>query len=432
VRDLILAVIILGSIPFAFLKPHVGVYLWYWVGFMNPHRFTWGFMYSFPVALCMGAGTIIGSLFVRKKAPILQAPETILLLALMALFTFNTIFALFATAWPEWEKFIKVLVMTFVTVMLMDTRPKLRMLLVVVVLSIGIMAAHGAIWGVVTGAQYRLWGPPGSSLEDNNAMGLALNMTIPLALFLSRTEPRKRDRLAFFAIGIFSMFGVILTYSRGGLLGLATILGMLFYRARRNVGLAFGMIAAFLVILAFLPSAWFERMSTIKTYEEDESAQSRLNTWGFAWELATKRPLTGGGFEGFRANPTNQNPHSIYFGMLGEQGFIGFGCFIALLVTCYTGLGALEKRTRGDPSLQWYADLAAMVKISLAGFMVSGAFLNLQYFDLFYLIVAIVAIMRYLIRVESTVPAPDTGGTKAPAPKRTVRFGPERTAGQTA
>jgi hypothetical protein len=39
-RDLILISIILGSIPVALVKPYVGIYLWYWIGFTG-HRFTW-------------------------------------------------------------------------------------------------------------------------------------------------------------------------------------------------------------------------------------------------------------------------------------------------------------------------------------------------------------------------------------------------------
>ena len=57
-RDVILFAIILTSLPLSFLKPHVGIYFWYWITFMNPHRFTYGFMYSFPVALLSGTATL--------------------------------------------------------------------------------------------------------------------------------------------------------------------------------------------------------------------------------------------------------------------------------------------------------------------------------------------------------------------------------------
>jgi len=433
VRDVILFAIILTSLPLSFLKPHVGIYFWYWITFMNPHRFTYGFMYSFPVALLSGSATMAGALLVRRKAPILQAPEMVILLTMTVLFTFNTVLALFPTAWAEWEKVIKVLIMTFFTVALIDTRPKLRILLMVTVLSIGFVSCKGAIWGVMTGGQYRLWGPEGSALEDNNSMALALNVTIPMALFLAKTELRPRVRLVFLAIALFSLFGVVLTYSRGGLLGLAAVLTLLTYRARRNLGLVFLVIVTCAAVLAFIPSSWYDRMKTIETYEKDDSAMQRIETWHFAWDLALKRPLTGGGFEGFRANPSQgRNPHSIYFGMLGEQGFVVFFLFIALLASCYTGLGRIEKRTRGRPELSWYTDLASMLRVSLVAYMVSGAFLNLQYFDLFYLVVALVAIMRYLVRVESAALASAPGAPKPAPVKRQVRWGPERTSPQSA
>lgn len=432
-RDVILFAIILVSLPISFLKPHIGIYFWYWITFMNPHRFTYGFMYSFPVALLSGAATMAGALLLRRKAPLLRSPEMVLLLTMTVLFTLNTMVAMFPTAWIEWEKVVKVLIMTFFTVVLIDTRPKLRMVLIVTVLSIGFVSCKGAIWGVLTGGQYRLWGPEGSALEDNNSMALALNVHIPMALFLAKTEQRPRVRLAFLVIALFSLFGVVLTYSRGGLLGLAAVLVMLTYRARRSVGLIFLMIVAFGTILVFIPHTWYDRMKTIETYEEDDSAMQRIETWKFAWSLALQRPLTGGGFEGFRANPSQgRNPHSIYFGMLGEQGFVVFFLFIALLASCYTGLARIEKRTRGRPELAWYADLSAMLRVSLVGYMVSGTFLNLQYFDLFYLLVALVAIMRYLVRVESAALASAPGAPQQAPVKRKVRWGPERVSPQSA
>ncbi|HET9251422.1 MAG TPA: putative O-glycosylation ligase, exosortase A system-associated [Candidatus Eisenbacteria bacterium] len=421
-RDLILLAVLVACIPISFLKPYIGIYVWYWIGFMNPHRFTYGFMYSFPVAMGVGAATIAGSFLVRRKAPLLRSPEMVILLILAALFTVNTLFALFPSAWKEWDTTIKVLIMTFFTVVLIDTREKLRYLVIVTVVSIGLVAAKGAIWGMFTSAQYRLWGPAGSFLEDNNSMALALNMLLPIALFLAKTEPKRMARLFFFGMFLCCMFSVFLTYSRGGLLGLVAVISMLVYRARRNIWLMLATVAVFGTILAFIPSHWYDRMKTIQTYEQDESAQSRLQTWGFAWELALDRPLTGGGFEGFRANPSDKNPHSIYFGILGEQGFIALGFFIALLISCQLSLGRMEREAKRRPELRWYGDLAAMLRISLIGYMVSGAFLNLQYFDFFYLVVGFVAIMRYLLPRE---PVPSEAAEPVRA-RRPVRWGPER------
>ena len=47
--------------------------------------------------------------------------------------------------------------------------------------------------------------------------------------------------------------------------------------------------------------------------------------------------------------------------------------------------------------MKWAGQLAAMVQASLVGYLVSGAFLNLAYWDMpYYLMVAIV-VTRYLV-----------------------------------
>ena len=41
-RSLVLTLIVFGSIPLIIVKPPVGVLMWSWLGYMNPHRLSWG------------------------------------------------------------------------------------------------------------------------------------------------------------------------------------------------------------------------------------------------------------------------------------------------------------------------------------------------------------------------------------------------------
>jgi len=70
------------------------------------------------------------------------------------------------------------------------------------------------------------------------------------------------------------------------------------------------------------------------------------------------------------------------------------------------------RRARGDPELEWAADLAAMVQVSIVGYMVGGAFLGLAYFDLFYHLVAILLILSY--DVNAKLAAAEALGPLAP------------------
>ena len=90
-------------------------------------------------------------------------------------------------------------------------------------------------------------------------------------------------------------------------------------------------------------------------------------------------------------------PHSIYFGLLAEHGFVGLGVYLMLLVACFLGASRLirgAKRNR-DPEIRAYAD---MFRFSLIGFLVSGTFLGRAYFDYFFTIVAGLVILERVAR----------------------------------
>jgi probable O-glycosylation ligase (exosortase A-associated) len=139
-------------------------------------------------------------------------------------------------------------------------------------------------------------------------------------------------------------------------------------------------------------------MSSIQdAHEVDDSALGRINAWWNAWYLALDR-FIGGGFmiytpevfmryapDAFRVHAA----HSIYFQMLGEHGFVGLTLFLSIGVGTWVYAGRLVQIGSADPARRWCADLGAMVKVSLIGFGVTGAFLSLAYYDLPYYIMAI-------------------------------------------
>ena len=142
----------------------------------------------------------------------------------------------------------------------------------------------------------------------------------------------------------------------------------------------------------------------------DASARSRLNAWSFSWALAKDNPLMGGGFDAFtpalfaRYAPTAKDvhgPHSIYFGVLAEHGFIGLFLYLALIASCFAALHRTKRiaRFRVD---ERGANYANMFRFSLVGFLASGAFLGRAYFDLFFAIVACITILRQISAAEWT------------------------------
>ncbi len=415
-RDILVLAIIFGSVPLCFLNPYFGILMWNWVAIFNPHRFTYGFAYNFPVAYVVALPTIAGTILTRKINRNIFTRESILLLLAWAWFAVTIFYAStvpefsahIAPGFVQLERVSKVLVATFLTILLVTSRERLRNLYLVLALSIGLIAIKGALFGARTGGEFRVWGPPDSFLADNNDFALATNMALPMLFFLAAEEKRRWLKILLrlgFVCGIFS---VLLSYSRGGLLGLVLVLTAVALMSRHKLLTVAFVIVCGLLVFAYAPGKWMERMSGFYHGNIDRSAEGRLNAWHFAIVLTQHYPLTGGGFETFTPDLFQHytpwlffaGPHSIYFQTLGEQGYVGEALFLGLLASCWLSLRRLSRLARQVPSLAWAGPYAYMLRASLLAYMISGAFLPRAYFDFFYTLVATIIIMKIICERE--------------------------------
>ena len=86
--------------------------------------------------------------------------------------------------------------------------------------------------------------------------------------------------------------------------------------------------------------------------------------------------------------------HSNWFGTLGEQGWPGLVMFVLLHVFTWRSATQIIRMVKPHQELTWARDLAAMIQVSLIGYMSAGSFLGLQYFDLFYHPIVIIVVVR--------------------------------------
>ena len=421
-RDFLVLAIILGAAPVCLFNPYFGVLMWYWVTYFNPHRFTWGIAYDFPVAAVIAGPTLIGTLFAKKSIRALAVRETVLLLFLWAWYSFTYIHAqsvpLFAGNMPDADYEIghisKILLFTVVMILLVNTKERLRGVVLVTAGSLGLLAVKGALFGLRTSGESRVWGPPDSFLSDNNAFGLALNMCLPLLFFLAAQEKRKWLRIGIWVTFASTILVILLTYSRGALLGLAVVITALMLKSRHKVVGAFSMVVVAFFVLSFAPDAWMQRMGRFFSGDLDDSAQQRLVSWGTSWNFAHDYPLTGGSFDvlpnvqvfqRYQPRPLplgflSSGPHSIYFQLLADQGFPGLALFLLLIGSCYWSLWRVRVIARSVPSANYLVPYTHMVEVSILGFMVSGAFLGFVYLDVIYQMIGLVVVLKVLLRNE--------------------------------
>jgi putative inorganic carbon (HCO3(-)) transporter len=406
-RDILVFFLIFGSIPFIFKRPAIGVLVFTWVSLMNPHRLTYGAAFDFPFAALIAIVTLASVIINKQPKKFPRTPVTMVLLAFCAWMTFTSFFALEPDlVWREWNRVIKTMFMIFVSLMVLNTERDIKQFVWVVAISLGIFGLKGGLFVLMSGGSYKVYGPSGSYIEENNGMALALVSTLPLIWYLRNQVKSKLVGLGMLAMTIFTAIAAVGSYSRGALLGGAAMLGFLWIKSKNKVGTGVAVIAIVAIIAMVMPAQWFDRMNTIDEYKQDDSAMGRINAWHFAINVASQNFL-GGGFNVFQPrqfyiyapDPLGYHvAHSIFFQVLGDHGFIGLAMFIVLMVCVWRTGTRIIKFCGNAPELKWASDLAKMIQVCVIGYAVSGTFLSLAYFDLYYdFIVILVAMEKFLI-----------------------------------
>jgi putative inorganic carbon (HCO3(-)) transporter len=411
-RDYFVTLLVFSFLPFALRRPVYGGLMWVWISVMNPHTQCWGFATSLPFAQLIAGVTLISLLKSRDKHPLPMTPISVTLILFVLWMNVTTPFALFPNAaWFQWQKVMKIMVMTFVVMMVIRSREDVRRLIWVLVISLGYYGVKGGMFTLRRGGSDRVWGPIGTFIGDNNALALALTMTIPLMYYLMHDLPKRWMRYAMVAAMALCAMAALGTYSRGALLAIVAMLIFMWKKSRHKLAGAALLAALVPLALLFMPEQWGARMDTIAEYEADHSAMGRLNAWHMAFNCARDR-LLGGGFSMYEPMtfamyapiPSDVHAaHSIYFQVLGEHGFVGL--FLYLLLGFFTWRHAawIVRHSRGHADLQWAASLAAMIQASTIGFAVGGAFLSLLYWDVPYYLMAAVMATRALVNVHPDV-----------------------------
>lgn len=407
-RDFLVFAIIFGLIPYIFKHPKFGIYAWSWLGYMNPHRLTWGIAYSFPFSLLVALATLVSFLAWRQPKRMPVNAITGLWLFFLFWMTLTTTFAMFDYAWGQYERVIKIQLFCFLTILVIQNRKDLDVLIWIIALSIGFYSIKGGLFTIQTLGSYRVYGPARTFIEENNALAVASLMVLPLFYYLRLQAERTWVRHLLLAALLLSVISIIGSQSRGALLGMCVTGFFLWLKTPGKIVSGFLMIVVAIGIFSFMPKSWHDRMDLIENYEQDESAMGRIAAWKMSINLANSRPLGAGYspwnpkvYQKYSDNPDdwlrNTAAHSIYFSVLAEHGWIGLILFISIFLTTWVQAGRLVVKTRGSPQLKWAGDLMKMVQVSLVAYGSGGAFLQLTYFDLPWHIVSFVVIVGVLI-----------------------------------
>jgi len=404
-RDLLITCLVFGSLPIILMRPYIGVLVWSWLSYMNPHRLAWGFAYDMPFAQIVAITLLLSIFFSKEK----QSMPRDVLLWVWGLFIVwmlvSTVFSLIPeSARFEFIKVLKIQLVTFLTILLINSRERMRQLIWVIVLSIGFFSTKGGLFTLLSGGSYRVWGPPESFIEENNGLALATLMIVPLMFFLWQSSHRRWIKYGLVIAMLLSLTSVLGSQSRGALLAIIAVAGFFWLKTPAKLLSGLGIVLFALLAWQFMPESWHVRMESIQHYEQDASAMGRINAWHYSVNVANDR-LSGAGMNSWSLNtfaiyapePLDVHAaHSIFFSVLADHGWPGLLLFVLILWLTWRNLAGVIKinQARNYANARESLQLAKMIQISLIAYMSGGAFLSLSYFDLPWHLIAIALLLN--------------------------------------
>lgn len=219
---------------------------------------------------------------------------------------------------------------------------------------------------------------------DENQFAFSLLIPFALALKYIFSERRNGYKLLNAAMFILIAFAVMLSGSRGGLLGILAIFLVFFFgmrQSRKQRFVLLGMIALLALIFSLLPEMFWLRI----TGAADTGGAGRTDIWTVAIAAFKHYFLSGAGLNNFplafsefvTLNPYQGNfrgSHNIYICIAVELGVLGIAFFAATVISHFRLL-----KSRSD-----YMSIA--LKASLAGILVSSFFLDVIWRKPFWLL----------------------------------------------
>jgi putative inorganic carbon (hco3(-)) transporter len=409
-RSLLLLIDMMLLLPISLVHPFVGVLVFDWISFMNPQQISWGFASGWPWALIAFVFTVTGWILSPTEPKHVTITPMIVLMVLFVIgITANMPFALSPAGaeYDAWLRTTKIFVFLIITAALLTNRRRIDALIWIMIISVGYYILDQGGASIATLGGHKAFGPPNSQITDNNAFAAAVLILVPMMNYLRLQARHALIRFGFFLAMTMSILTSLASYSRGALLGVLAVLFVFWLKSKQKIASLIALTTTLVAVLLFMPQKWWDRMHTITHYQGDKSAEGRLYIWRIAWKLFERHPLTGVGFHATdypyvidTVDPGGNvhDIHSIWFQMLAEQGIVVFCIWLAMLAVGLFGCWRLARITRKRPEVSWAYDLARMGQISMLAYFVTGTFLPLSTWDIFFTI--LVAISAAVTVVE--------------------------------
>lgn len=327
-----------------------------------------------------------------------------------------------AEAWEEFTELVIKTVLIFVVIAnVVRTEWRMRLLWFLIIgvsiyLSVNVISDYQAGVFKIGDAEQntqRVMGAIKGLFDNSNDLALHLVTVIPITFVLGIEKKGLIRKLIYFPITLLMVAAVIITFSRGGFLGLiAMVLVLARKLSRRNKSLALAtLVLGVIFFLAVAPASYSGRLATIFDSASDITGSSSQRTQVLKRSIlvALRYPLFGVGIGNFHHKSFQElGTHNAYTQVAAETGIAAMVCYIIFLVHPLRKLRMMEREMfeRNETSRYYY--LAIGLQASLVGYMVASFFAAVAYqWYVYYLVGYAIALRRiyYLEQAEKLNPS---------------------------
>jgi probable O-glycosylation ligase (exosortase A-associated) len=435
-RDLGLAGFLGALLVLGIRRPFLFILGYIYIDIVSPQHVSYFLLSSLPVSLLMFVLAIVGWVITDRKDDVRIAPRQILMALLLIYCGLTTYYVaeFQAEAFEKWDWVWKSMVFAIFLPLTLRTKLRIETVLLFMLLSLAAIIIGAGLKTVLGGSGYGSFAmmvDSNSGLYEDSTLAMVAIMAIPLILYFVKHgtvfPPEWRVSVFCYALIFACLLTPIGTQARTGLVCIA-VLAVLMLRDSKRRGLFIaGAAIGGLLALPLLPSSFAERMGTIRTYQADESAGTRIAVWRWTFEYVQEHPL-GGGFEAYRGNSfsyfTNEQSesagtttisrsfvndrgrayHSAYFEMLGEQGWIGLGLWLIIQGIGILRMEWLRRSYRGErapPGYQWVSPLATALQHAQIIYLVGGLFVGIAFQPFVLMLLSVqIGLDTYLARIR--------------------------------
>ncbi|HEY3580855.1 MAG TPA: O-antigen ligase family protein [Pyrinomonadaceae bacterium] len=317
-------------------------------------------------------------------------------------------------AWKVFnDMLLKTIIIFIVFVNVVRTEMRLRLLLLLI-LAVSIYLSvsaindyrHGVfVVGAIENHNLRIAGRIKGLFENSNDLALHLVSMIPIAIALALYKRGLPRKLVYFgAVGIM-VAAVVVTFSRGGFIGLVAAALILVRRlGRKNrVATTGALVFAVLIFMAAAPGAYSGRLATVFNSAADVTGSSSQRTEVLKRSIwvTLRYPLFGVGIGNFHhKSPRELETHNAYTQVSSEMGIWAFVVYLIFLIYPLRRLRLIENQSYEKPEQRRFYYLAIGLQGALVGYMVASFFGPVAYqWYVYYLVGYAVCLHRiYLVK----------------------------------